>query len=508
MHGEPFSGYTLLLRTVLYGFTPAFLLWQHLRGRRALHIFQLEGYRRGRFLDWCGRDRRRALFLTSHPAKKPLVMTGRAWRLLATTLVLTGVVVLVPTGAVHVALGTPADLLSWLALTAGAFLGLPYLVVAADVLLAPVQRTINARYLRAARNKLQTYAPAVVGITGSFGKTSTKFAIAALAGPTGSVLATPASYNTPLGVARAINEGLEADHRVLVVEMGAYAVGDIGELSEFARPSIGVLTSIGPAHLERFGSLEAISQAKYELIESLPSEGVAVMNCDDPQVRVLAEATKRVRVIRYGTQRGGRPDITARDIKATARGTAFELLDEERNRIRVITRLLGAFAIGHILAAVGVARVLGRSLEELKGPIEDLEPTEHRLQLIEGAGGVTVIDDAYNSNPEGAAAALDVLAAQPGNQKVVVTPGIIELGPLQFESNRNFGLQAAAVADTLVVVGETNRAALLAGANAASDGAVIVIVDSLDAATEKLKSLLRPGDVVLFENDLPDQYES
>ncbi|HEX2240174.1 MAG TPA: UDP-N-acetylmuramoyl-tripeptide--D-alanyl-D-alanine ligase, partial [Actinomycetota bacterium] len=322
------------------------------------------------------------------------------------------------------------------------------------------------------------------------------------------VLATPASYNTPLGVARAINERLGPQHRVLVVEMGAYAVGDIRELAAFAGPTIGVLTAIGAAHLERFGSLEAISQAKYELIAALPSDGVAVMNSDDPKVRVLAEATDHVRVLRYGLERAGRPDVTARNIEAVAQGTTFDVLDEERNSIRVTTRLLGRFSVSHVLAAVAVARALGRPLTDLTEAIEQLEPTEHRLQLIQGSGGVTVIDDAYNSNPDGAAAALEVLAGRPGNKKVVVTPGMVELGPLQFESNKEFGRSAAGVADTLIVVGTTNRDALVAGAEAARNGCQVVIVESLDEATEELKSILKPGDVVLFENDLPDQYDT
>ena len=170
------------------------------------------------------------------------------------------------------------------------------------------------------------------------------------------------------------------------------------------------------------------------------------------------------------------------------------------------TRLLGSYALGHVLAGVAVANWLaGRDLDELKEPIEALTPVEHRLQLIEGSGGVTVIDDAYNSNPQGADAALDVLSSMPAKRRVVVTPGMIELGERQFDENLAFRPRAGTVADVLVVVARANREAITSGAREAR--AEVVTVDSLAQATERLGTILREGDVVLFENDLPDHYE-
>jgi UDP-N-acetylmuramoyl-tripeptide--D-alanyl-D-alanine ligase len=160
-----------------------------------------------------------------------------------------------------------------------------------------------------------------------------------------------------------------------------------------------------------------------------------------------------------------------------------------------------------VLAGVAIAIVAGRTLHELTDAIARLSPVEHRLQLIDGTGGVTVIDDAYNSNPDGADAALELLAAFPGGRKVVVTPGMIELGPLQFEANKAFGEKAAQVADTLIVVARSNRDAILAGAANVNGAAEVITVDSLEQASARLATLLRSGDVVLFENDLPDQYE-
>jgi UDP-N-acetylmuramoyl-tripeptide--D-alanyl-D-alanine ligase len=310
-----------------------------------------------------------------------------------------------------------------------------------------------------------------------------------------------------LGVCRTINEALRPGHRFFVVEMGAYGEGEIRDLCSFVHPSIGVLTAIGPAHLERFGSMDAIRRAKYELIQSLPPNGAAVMNVDDPEVRMLADRTGGVRVVRYGLDPSGDPAVTATDVEVTPAGTSFTIVDREGGAsLAVTTRLLGRHSVGHVLAGVAVAVLAGRSLKELGSPISALRAVDHRLQLMAGTGGVTVIDDAFNSNPEGAAAALEVLEQMPASKKVVVTPGIVELGNLQADANREFGRRAAGVADVLIVVAGLNRDALMSGANGGR--ARVIAVDSLSAATKELEALLRPGDAVLFENDLPDQYEN
>lgn len=504
---DPFSGYSVVLRVLVYGVTPLFLAAQAVRLRRALHVFQLEGYKRNRFLAWVATDRRRGLFLARSTQKKPLVMTGRAWRLLATALVLNFVAVMVVPGLVHITGGWPYDIPTWTVMAVGTFVWMPRLLVAADVLLAPVQNLINRRFLKRASARLASVAPVVVGITGSFGKTSTKAAIGALLGPPDKVLITPGSFNTPLGVCRTINEQMTPDHRYFVVEMGAYGPGEIAELCNFVHHGIGVLTAIGPAHLERYGSMDAIRKTKYEIVETLPDDGVAIMNVDDPEVRALADKTDHVTVIRYGLDASAKPHVTARDISITARGTSFTIETPGLGRsVHVTTKLLGVHALGHVLASVSVAWLVGRDLDDLVADIEALEPVEHRLQLIEGAGGITVIDDAYNSNPKGAAVALDVLDSMEGARKVVVTPGMVELGDLQIPANRDLGAHAGRVADILIVVARTNREAIVAGATGGK--AEIVTVDSLDQAQAELRACLMPGDVVLFENDLPDHYEA
>lgn len=505
---DPFYGYSFLLRTIVYVIVPLFGAWQFVRLRRALHVFQLESYKRHWFRRWLQENPGRRLFLKPFPeAKKPLVMTGRAWRMLITATVLSVFGILLPSAAAHLIGGAPWDLITCAAMFALVFWGAPHILLSADWLMTPLQSAINARFLRAARRKLRDIEPIVIGVTGSFGKTSTKSAIQQVLGAPDEVLATPGSFNTPLGVSRAINENLEPTHRFFVVEMGARQEGDIAEVARLAKPTIGVLTAVGPAHLESFGSLEAIARGKYELIEALPPGGTAVLNVDDPVVRGLADATTDKEVIRYGIEDDGAPDITVQGMWLVERGTSVTIVDKRDGaQLQVKTRLIGRHAIGHILAAVAVALSTGRDLAELEPAIEAMEPVEHRLQIIDGAGGVTVIDDAYNSNPSGAAAALEVLRQMPGGRKVVVTPGMVELGPMQHEANEAFGRQAAQAADTVIVVAKLNRAAIVAGAERAG-GAAIITVDSLKEATAELQGLLKPGDVVLFENDLPDQYE-
>ncbi len=502
---DPFSGYTIVLRTIIYGLIPAFSVFQFFRYKRALQVFQQEGYKRARFLEWCRGNPQRARFLGDVGTKKPLVMTGRARRILWTTAIITPLLILIPSGVVHIGLGGwPLDVVTWVVMTAAIYYFTPRVLVLGDILMSPIQNMINGRFLSAARSRLVDFGPEVVGVTGSFGKTSTKFAIEKLIGEPGSALATPGSFNTPLGVCRTINENLEPSHRYFVVEMGAYHEGEIAELMAFVEPRVGVLTAIGPAHLERFGSMDAIRRAKYEVVRDLPEGGTAVMNVDDLDVRMLADGTSHVEVVRYGIEPDGRPDVTARDIRFTSEGTSFVLVAGGET-VEVATGLLGRHSVGHVLAGAAVARLMGRSLAEIAAAAASLEPVEHRLQLIRGAGGVTVIDDAYNSNPEGAAAALEVLDQIEGRRKVVVTPGIIELGELQAEANRSFGENAGAVADHLLVVASVNRAAILEGASGSR--AEVETFDSLAQATARLGTLLGPGDVVLFENDLPDQLE-
>jgi UDP-N-acetylmuramoyl-tripeptide--D-alanyl-D-alanine ligase len=453
--------------------------------------------------------------LKAEPAKKPLVYTARARRILTTTvclgLVLLGVNLWLPLSLVQRDLTAPlAQGTALIILLAGLLITQlsPVLVFLANVLLTPVQTAINQTYLRQARRRLRAVHPLVVGITGSYGKTSTKYLLDQLLSGHRRVLKTPQSYNTLMGVCRTINNDLDDDCDVFIAEMGAYRPGDIKELCAFVQPTLGILTAIGPQHLERFKTIDSIQRTKYELIEALPSSGVAIFNNDDPRCRALADHTTQVPVMRYGLDTSAPAlDVWAETMAMTPEGLSFTIADKQGQRVDVQTMLLGRHNILNILGASCAALALGMSIADLAKAIRTLPPVPHRLQIIDNGGGVTVIDDSYNANPIGALAALEVLGSFRTGQRILVTPGLVELGPLEAQLNEELGAQAAEVCDYIVLVGVERTKPLLVGLqrkNFPPDH--IRVVRDLKAATLVIPTIVGVGDTVLFENDLPDQY--
>jgi UDP-N-acetylmuramoyl-tripeptide--D-alanyl-D-alanine ligase len=349
-----------------------------------------------------------------------------------------------------------------------------------------------------------------VGVTGSFGKTTTKVCVAAVAELRGPAYATPASYNTFLGVVRAINEGLTARHRTLVAEMGAYRLGDVAELCDLVHPRIGVLTAIGPAHLERFGSLDAIEQAKGEIAEGLPPDGTFITTADDERCLRTTERTQ-ARVLLFSAAGSPNAHITALHIEMAEGTTRFTLrarTDAGADEVTVRSKLLGRHNVANLLAAAAVGVSLDLPLDAIGRALSRVTPPAHRLApILNRQAGIVVIDDAYNSNPVGAAAALEVLAAHEAERRLLVTPGMVELGDREDEENERFGTQAAAVCDLVVLVGEQRSRPIRAGLTAASfpDDRIHVVANSSEAEA-LLARTTRRGDVVLFENDLPDLY--
>ena len=425
------------------------------------------------------------------PEKKPFALTARMKRLY----VALGVVALV--GALILsALGLPVYLL---------FIGVPYLALVAGFVMQPIEKRINAFYLNEAREKLEARDDLIkVGITGSFGKTSTKFVLATILSEKYVVLATPSSFNTPMGLTRVIREQLEPQHQIFLAEMGARHVGDIAELCDLVHPKYGILTSVGPQHLETFGSLENVAKTKYELIESLPKDGVAFFAADDGICDTLFKHTT-IEKHRAGLS-GGFLDMYATDIEVGAKGSRFTLNDAQGERMQCETKLLGKHNIQNIVLCCEVAKRLGLTMQEIARGVRRVQPVEHRLQLIPGANGITVIDDAFNANPIGAQAALDVLAEFPG-RRVIVTPGLVEQGEREEELNYLFGTQMATSCDGVILIGIKRSEPIRKGA---LDGGMkpdqITVVNDLPEATAVLARVGKPGDVVLFENDLPDNY--
>jgi UDP-N-acetylmuramoyl-tripeptide--D-alanyl-D-alanine ligase len=448
------------------------------------------------------------LRLLRRPQTKPLVFTARARRLFGAALTLPALALAL--AAVAVLSGAP----TWVAPAVGtatallAIVAAPELLFLANSAVKPIQALDNRRFVRRAERKLGEIAPLVIGITGSFGKTTTKACVAAVAELRGPAYATPASYNSYLGVVRAINEGLSTKHRTFVVEMGAYRRGDVQDLCELVHPKIGVLTAIGPAHLERFGSLDEIERAKGELAEALPEDGVFVTNGDDERC-VRAAGRTAARVLRFSTAGAPDAELTAEDIVMAEGATRFQLRRQTTDEdVLVRTRLLGRHNVANLLAAAAVGVGMELPLDAIARALAQVSPPAHRLSpILNRQAGIVVIDDAYNSNPVGAAAALEVLASHQAERRLLVTPGMVELGEREVEENERFGKQAAAVCDLVVLVGEERSRPILAGLAAAAfpDSQIHVVANSSEAQ-ELLAKTTRRGDVVLFENDLPDLY--
>jgi UDP-N-acetylmuramoyl-tripeptide--D-alanyl-D-alanine ligase len=467
----------------------------------AAGVLMLEvGVIAGGWLAW------RGVRLLRRPQTKPLVFTARARRLFVAALAIPALVLLL--AAIAVLAGAPA----WIAAVAGTAVGVlgivaaPELLFAADVAVKPIQELDNRRFVRRARQKLAEIDPLVVGITGSFGKTTTKVCAAAVAELRGPAYATPASYNTFLGVVRAINEGLTARHRTLVAEMGAYRLGDVAELCDLVHPRVGVLTAIGPAHLERFGSLDAIEEAKGELAEGLPADGTYITTADDERCLRTTERTQ-AKVLLFSAGGSQTADLWAEQIEM-AEGTTRFVLRYGGDAITVRSKLLGRHNVANLLAAAAVGVSLDLPLDAIARSLSRVSPPAHRLApILNRQAGIVVIDDAYNSNPVGAAAALEVLASHAAQRRVLVTPGMVELGDREAEENERFGTQAAAVCDLVVLVGEQRSQPIRAGLSAADfpDDRIHVVANSSEAEA-LLARTTRRGDVVLFENDLPDLY--
>lgn len=365
----------------------------------------------------------------------------------------------------------------------------PFAALLAGAVNAPMEKLIAKRYIKRAKRKLAEASPVVIGITGSYGKTTAKNLLRGMLGE--SALATPGSYNTPMGVCLTVNNDL-ADEKYLIAELGARYKGDIKELCGIVSPKIGIITAIGDMHLETLKDRAGVADAKYELAKALPEDGLLVLNGYNADCAALAERVAPCKKTVVGV--GG--DISYKDLAIDANGTSFTLVMDGAE-YPITTKLLGAHVAELACVCAAAARFCGVSAERIAAAVEAARPVEHRLQLLEGG----VIDDAYNSNPVGAKNALDVLACF--EEKIIITPGFVELGSIEKQCNTELGRNIAAVCDHAFLVG-SRAEDIKAGAIAAGmDENMISCFASRAEAVESLKEITGAR-VVLFENDLPD----
>ncbi len=432
--------------------------------------------------------------------KKPLVWTPRAKRIYAVMWVLA----LIPAVAAGLIAGPHT---AGISLLATAIIS-PIFLLLANWLLKPVEKSINNRYYREAADILASMPSLkIIGITGSYGKTSTKHYLCRILQEQFATTMTPGSYNTTMGVIRTIREHLRPYDEVFICEMGAKNIGDIKEICDLVHPHAGIVTAVGEQHLESFKTVENVQHTKFELVDALPADGFAVVNNDFP--KIADREVSNVECVRYAIADTADADFTASDIKYTPDGTEFTVTDKKSgDSLTLHTHLVGECNISNLMAAVIVALRLGMTKEKIRYAVEQIEQVEHRLNMKRTPGGVTIIDDAFNSNPHGSRMALDVLAMMESGKRIVITPGMIELGQRQAEANEEFGRHAARCADVAIVVGRYNRDAIMAGL---AEGPImeenIHAVDTFNEAQALLRTIARPGDTVLYENDLPDTFK-
>ncbi len=437
--------------------------------------------------------------------KKPLVYTPRLIRLLIANILLFIIEILIVLNTPSIATSFSSKAVLWFGL---ALVLTPFNVILSNVVVYPLERSIQKYYINSAARKILSMKDLInIGITGSFGKTSTKFILKTILSEKYKVLATPDSYNTTMGTTRVIREILNDVHEVFISEMGARNIGDIAEICNIVKPDMAIITSIGKQHLETFKTINNVAKTKYELIKGLKEDGTGFFPSDNDYCYELYKGTTKKKVL-YGLEKHiEEVDITAEDVVLSDKGSTFVLTGRDGKKIECTTKLLGKHNVLNILGCAAIAKYLGMTMEEIADGVSKIEPIPHRLQILSAQNGTIVIDDAFNSNPVGSKMALEVLSRFKG-RKIIVTPGMVELGSEEFDLNKDFGREIAKVVDIAVLVGKKRTEAIQQGLvqeGFSQDN--LHVVNSLDEATVKLAAFVRSGDIILFENDLPDNYD-
>ena len=381
-----------------------------------------------------------------------------------------------------------------------------FIIFIAMIINTPIEKCVYLYYKTKAQRKLKSMTNLkIIGITGSYGKTSSKNILSDILNIKYNALPTPKNLNTFNGLIMTVNNHMDKFNDVFIAEMGAYVKGEIKRLCKLVKPKYGILTRIGTAHLETFGSQENIQKGKFELIESLPSDGFGILNGDDP-LQVSYKLKNNVKIIWIGIDNND-VDVRATNIKCSDKGTSFDLvLKNDKNKYKFETKLLGNHNVYNILAGIACGIEFGIDIESLQKAVAGVRPIEHRLE-IKKIGNFNMIDDAYNSNPTGAENACKVLGMMPG-VKIVVTPGMIELGDKEDEYNKTFGTQIAEVADLVILIGEKKTKPIKEGLlEKKFDKDKIIVFNDVREAYPYISNIANKKEVyALFENDLPDTY--
>lgn len=377
------------------------------------------------------------------------------------------------------------------------------LCLAANFVNNPIEYLGRKRYINEARKILKNMPNLlVIGVTGSYGKTSMKNYLNKILSGKYEVLVTPKNYNTTMGVVKTIRENLKATHQIFICEMGATKLGDIKEICDIVNPKIGIITAIGPQHLESFKSIDNIIKTKFELYDAVKKVGGTVfINCDNKYLKEHATDC-----ISYGVD-----DISlnynAYNASSSSNGLKFKikekLLDEE---VELETELIGKHNVINLAGAIAVGSYLEIPLQEMVPRVKKIKSVEHRLQLL-SRGNINIIDDSYNSNPISSKSALEALSEFEGT-KIIVTPGLIELGIEEEKYNFEFGQYMTDICDYIYIVGEQNEKSILDGIRSKkfNEERVFKVRTPQEAMAKIVELNIENKITVLLENDLPDNY--
>ncbi|MBR7133443.1 MAG: hypothetical protein IKD04_07915 [Clostridia bacterium] len=366
----------------------------------------------------------------------------------------------------------------------------------------PIEKLFSRYFINDAKRILKNHSSLkVIGITGSYGKTTTKFILTRILSEKYNVVCTPQSFNTTMGVVRTVREKLQPQTQVFVCEMGAKNLGDIKEICDIVKPDYGLITSVGAQHLETFKSVDNVFKTKFELADAVDKkQGSVFVNGDSAEL--ISRLNDNYTI--YGTDTTFK--YKAQNISYGRNGSEFEILLGEQS-VKLTSRLLGLHSIINITGAAGLAYELGVSAEEIRYAVASLKPTEHRLELKPCIAGSLMIDDAYNANPEGCIEAVRVLGSFEGMQKVIITPGLIELGEREYDCNFRLGLETAAKCDIIIFVGLNRSKPMVDAVNTTEfDKSKMFVAQSFKEAMEIYSRFADSNTVLLIENDLPDNY--
>ena len=445
-------------------------------------------------------------------SKKPLKFTPRVKRMTATNIA-TCILILVLPFILLAAMGGKANLLlfpvsSWLAFCVGMQ---KYLIMFANKVNRPIEKGVNNHYINDAKRILKENPDlTIIGVTGSYGKTSVKFYLETLLRQKYRVLVTPESYNTPMGIVITIRKFLKPTHEIFVCEMGARYVGEIKEDCDLVHPHHGLITSIGPQHLDTFGSLENIQKTKFELADAVPDGGILFLNGDNEYIAEELERRKGSRPlydnpVMYHSQKIG-SGYYASDIAVTNHGTDFTVNAPDGETERFSMKLVGMHNVINVMGAIAVAHEFDIPLLELRIPVRRIQSVPHRMEM-KNHGDVTIIDDAFNSNPIGSKAAVETLAIMDG-MRILITPGMVELGEDEAEYNRKFGTYAAECCDRIFLVGRKHTEPIKEGIlSKGFPEKHLEVFDKVEDAISRAYAVKTDQHkYILLENDLPDNY--